>query len=357
MNPAFFSKNVVRWYQSNKRDLPWRRTTDPYKIWLSEIMLQQTRVSQAEPYYKEVVKKYPTIFKLAAAKEQDILRLWQGLGYYSRARNMLKCAQSIVRDYKGKFPQSAVELKRLSGIGDYTAAAIASIAFNEHVAVVDGNVYRVLARTFGRTEDIALPSGRKSFQELANTVIANTDPGTYNQAIMEFGALQCTPKAPDCSGCPLQTGCVAFAQKMVEQLPIKSRKPKVRNRFIYYLLLRDQDKLIVQKRQNDDIWKGLVDFPSIESKVKLKKNEIPDRLASHFKLRKINHLKAVVSEEYKHALTHQLLHVRFVEVTVSGSLKEIGSRIKGARVVNFRQLDKLPKPALIVRYLDKRSLS
>lgn len=357
MNPAFFSKNVVRWYQSNKRDLPWRRSTDPYKIWLSEIMLQQTRVSQAEPYYKEVVRKYPTIFRLAAAKEQEILRLWQGLGYYSRARNMLKCAQKVVKDYKGKFPHNVLELKKLSGIGDYTAAAIASIAFHERVAVVDGNVYRVLARVFGRTEDIALPSGRKFFQELANAVIANADPGTYNQAIMEFGALQCTPKAPDCSGCPMRSGCVACAQSMVEQLPVKSRKPVVRNRFIYYLLLRHNEKLIVRKRQHDDIWKGLVDFPSLESKVKLKKSEVPDRLASHFKLRKINPSKAVVSEEYKHALTHQLLHVRFVEVAVSKSLAEICRGIKGSQVVGIRQLENLPKPALIVRYLGKRSLS
>ena len=228
MDREIFVNQLIRWYSHQKRDLPWRRTNNPYKIWLSEIILQQTRVNQGMPYYLNFVDKYPTVNDLAAAQEQEVLRLWQGLGYYSRARNLHSCAKMVVGEYDGQFPNKFEELLKLKGIGRYTAAAIASMAFNQVNAVVDGNVYRVLSRVFGLYDDIAETKSAKVFEKLANELIPKDQPGEFNQAIMDFGAIQCTPKSPACAICPLSDSCYAFNKGETEQLPVKTKKVKVK---------------------------------------------------------------------------------------------------------------------------------
>jgi len=226
----FLNKLLLIWYSSNKRALPWRKTRDPYFIWISEIILQQTRIDQGEPYYLRFVESFPNIYSLASAREEDVLSIWQGLGYYTRARNMHKCARRIVNDYNGKFPESFIELKKLPGIGSYTAAAIASISFNEPIAVLDGNVIRVLSRYFGITEIPGSSSGMKIFNEKAQENIYKEQPGDYNQAIMEFGALQCTPVNPNCMNCALKSSCYANRKNIQATLPVKNKKNKIRNR-------------------------------------------------------------------------------------------------------------------------------
>ncbi len=225
-----FYDRITRWYLTNKRDLPWRKTTDPYAIWLSEIMLQQTRVAQGLPYFERFISTFPTVFDLAKADEEQVLKLWQGLGYYSRARNMHKTAQIVVDEFEGIFPPSYKELLQLKGVGEYTAAAIASFSYNEKVNVVDGNVFRVIARYLNVTTDISSATAKKEFVALANELMENRDSALFNQAIMEFGALQCVPKNPNCSSCVLNESCAALQLKRVDQLPIKSKKTKVRNR-------------------------------------------------------------------------------------------------------------------------------
>src|SRR5690349_7153792 len=230
MDNRYFSEKVVKWYEKNKRDLPWRETRDPYKIWLSEIILQQTRVSQGMPYYLRFIEKFPTVAALASASEQEVLRLWQGLGYYTRARNLHKCAKKVATDYKSVFPYSFDELKKLPGIGDYTAAAIASIAYQEPVAVVDGNVFRVLSRVFGIETEINSPKGKKDFTQLANELISKKHPEKHNQAMMEFGALYCTPKNPSCTDCVFSSQCFAFKKNLQLVLPVKTKNKAARKR-------------------------------------------------------------------------------------------------------------------------------
>ena len=256
----FFAETLLNWYQRHKRNLPWRETTDAYAIWLSEVILQQTRVAQGLPYYLKFIEAYPTVQYLAAAPEDEVLRLWQGLGYYSRARNMHFTAKQVVQEYNGQFPSSYHELQKLKGVGSYTAAAVASFAFKEKVAVLDGNVFRVLSRVFGISDDIAAPASRKVFQQLADSLIPEQAPDTFNQAIMEFGAIQCTPVMPDCMFCPLQTSCFAFNRGLVQELPVKSKAKAVRPRFFHYLVFEWQGSYFMRKRLAGDIWQGLYDF-------------------------------------------------------------------------------------------------
>jgi A/G-specific adenine glycosylase len=227
-----FSKTIIRWYNKNKRDLPWRHTKDPYKIWLSEIILQQTRVQQGLPYYETFVKKFPTVHHLAKANEDVVMKTWQGLGYYSRARNLHYSAKFISKNLKGKFPNNFEEIKKLKGIGDYTAGAIASFAFNKPYPVVDGNVFRVLSRYFGIKTPIDSAKGKNEFVEKATLLLDKKNPGTFNQAIMEFGAMKCVPQNPDCGKCPLKNGCEALANDTVSALPFKSKKNKIRTRYL-----------------------------------------------------------------------------------------------------------------------------
>jgi A/G-specific adenine glycosylase len=259
-----FAHELLTWYPNNKRDLPWRDIDNPYFIWLSEVILQQTKVAQGMPYYLRFVENYPTIGAMAAAEEKDILRLWQGLGYYSRARNMHQTAQIIVNEYDSNFPNTYKTLKKLKGIGDYTASAIASFAFGEKVAVLDGNVFRVLARVFGVEEDIMSTKGKKVFAELAKSLLPNQQTNTYNQAIMEFGALYCKPSSPDCPNCILRDSCVAFASKKQDILPIKAKKTVAKKRYLHYLVFEFENKLLLKERNAGDVWQGLYDFVLVE---------------------------------------------------------------------------------------------
>jgi A/G-specific adenine glycosylase len=342
MNNKAFSKKIIQWYEENKRCLPWRETTDPYKIWLSEIILQQTRVAQGLPYYEHFVKTFPTVFSLAKAPQQQVLRLWQGLGYYSRARNLLTCAKMVVDDFGGRFPNSYQELKKLKGIGPYTAAAIASIAFKESVAVVDGNVFRVLARVFGIDKDIAGNGGKAFFFAKANELIPKDQPDLFNQAVMEFGALHCLPQNPLCDTCVFAKTCVANQQGLQKMLPVKSKKLKVRNRYFYYFVIRHQDKILMKQREGKDIWQGLYDFYLIETR----RNQKVEVLMNDNKLLK-GSTKISESQIYRHILSHQKLMVRFVEV------KWRSSKLPSVKLKWFtkKQVAALPKPILIANYL------
>ncbi|MCE7862298.1 MAG: A/G-specific adenine glycosylase [Bacteroidetes bacterium CHB5] len=343
MSKSVFANRIIDWYDRNKRDLPWRHTRDPYQIWLSEIILQQTRVAQGLPYYRAFVKQYPSVKKLAAAPTDEVLRLWQGLGYYTRARNLHVCAKKVVAEFHGKFPGSYKELLTLPGVGSYTAAAIASIAFNEPVAVVDGNVFRVLARVFGITENIGSVKGKKSFFEKANELIQSETPGIFNQAVMEFGALQCTPVNPACTHCTLARICVAKAQNLQTQLPVKQTRSNVRVRYLYYIVIRKGNSLFLRLRKPGDIWNGLYDFYLLEE----------SRLVTAPQLLKKYSLKNAivrVSKEYKHVLSHQKLVVRFIEAD-RNLIGQKQVEAAGLQLYSKKQVEQLPKPVLILRYL------
>ncbi|MBC7440076.1 MAG: A/G-specific adenine glycosylase [Flavobacterium sp.] len=317
-----FTNLLVQWYLQNKRDLPWRNTQNPYIIWLSEIMLQQTRVAQGLPYFYSFIENFPTVFDLANASEQEVLKLWQGLGYYSRARNLHKTAQNIAFERNGIFPNNYDELLKLKGVGDYTAAAIASFAYNEKVPVVDGNVFRVLSRYFGVESDISLLSTKKEFQALAFELMPNNAIATFNQAIMEFGALQCVPKNPDCSVCVMNNSCIALQKKMVSLLPVKSKKVKVTNRYFNYLILEDENKnTIINKRTDKGIWHNLYEFPLIETNSDVD-YEIISKLINEKSLfeSEIISIYSLNEKSLLHILTHQRLHIKFWKVEVNGVL-------------------------------------
>lgn len=375
----FFSQKIIDWYHHNKRDLPWRDTQNPYKIWLSEIILQQTRVAQGMPYYEKFIENFPTVQELAAADEETILRLWQGLGYYSRARNLHAAAKYISEDLKGIFPTNYIEIKKLKGIGDYTAAAISSFAFDEIQAVVDGNVYRVLSRFFGIEKDITSNEGKKEFRELAQKLIDTKQPAIYNQSIMEFGALQCVPKSPNCKICPLQEKCIAFDKKLIEKLPLKGKKTAVKDRFMHYFVFVNEKKsektVLVRKRQEGDIWQGLYDFFVIEFENKDKNNFEPvkelqleiekDNFEIEFDTIKNNLLVTHESVIFKHQLSHRTLYAKFYTIEIKNTLKTQLENEKeheffleklkdnyNLEEINWKSLDKIPKPVLISKYLD-----
>ncbi|CAG0900588.1 unnamed protein product [Cyprideis torosa] len=263
-------KKLLSWYQKNHRKLPFRETKDPYKIWLSEIIFQQTRIDQGLPYYEKFIRHYPTIFELAKASEQEVLKDWQGLGYYSRARNLHFTAQFVMENLDGEFPNNYLDIKQLKGIGSYTAAAIASISFNEAVAAIDGNALRVLSRYFGVKDDIAKEKNKKKFFELGNEIISKEHPGDFNQAIMELGATVCLPKnQAKCTDCPLNDSCYALAHQKVEELPIKSKTVKVKEETISYVVHAQEDGVWMKKRSSKGIWKNMYDFPEVEETKKL----------------------------------------------------------------------------------------
>ncbi|MCS6833961.1 MAG: A/G-specific adenine glycosylase [Flammeovirgaceae bacterium] len=352
MEPSDFSTVLLRWYEKNKRDLPWRNTQEAYKIWLSEIILQQTRVQQGLPYYERFIEQFPTIQDLANTSEEEVLRLWQGLGYYSRARHLHQAAQQICTLYQGNFPTSYRELLQIKGIGKYTAAAIASFAFKEKVAVLDGNVYRVLARYFGIDKDISTAEGQKYFAQLAQQLIDERHPDIYNQAIMEFGAIQCKPAQPDCFFCPLRSDCVAYHQRKIDQLPVKTKKNAVKTRFFYYLLLEQAGKYLLKKRTEKDIWKGLHDFPCYEAKKPmLVQNILEDWIPCELlKLLNVVH----VSPLYKHVLSHQVLQVTFIHAKTEEIEKnKTWESLFQANFYDEQTIEKLPKPILIHHYLTK----
>ncbi|MDD3004679.1 A/G-specific adenine glycosylase [Flavobacterium sp.] len=344
-----FSKQLTKWYLQNKRDLPWRKTQNPYLIWLSEIMLQQTRVAQGLPYYNSFVTVFPTVFDLANASEEQVLKLWQGLGYYSRARNMHQTAQFIVNNLKGEFPNSYKELLQLKGVGDYTAAAIASFSFGEKIPVVDGNVFRVLSRVFEIEKDISNSGAKKEFQELAICLMENENPALFNQAIMEFGALQCVPKNPSCQDCVFNTSCLAFKNNKVEVLPYKSKKVKVVDRFFNYLIFVDeQNKTIVEKRTQKGIWHNLYQFPLLETSGNIDMEEvIQSLLKKPIVANSITSVQSFQILPYKHKLSHQNLSIQFWKLNVTGVL---------ADGKDFYALKELPFPIIIYNFIENELL-
>ncbi|MDF2431841.1 MAG: A/G-specific adenine glycosylase [Mucilaginibacter sp.] len=308
-----FNNELIHWYQNNKRELPWRNTSDAYVIWLSEIILQQTRVEQGLPYFYRFLEKYPTVSHFAAADEDEILKLWQGLGYYSRGRNMLKTALTVQTHYNGIFPRQYDQLIKLKGIGEYTAAAIASFSANETRAVVDGNVYRVLARYFGIEEPINSNQGKKTFQLTANNLLNKKISGLHNQAMMELGAMVCKPQNPACGICPVREGCYAFLHNAVRSLPVKLNKVKIRERYFNYFLVTDGDEVLINRRDEKDIWANMYDLPLIETQALLSPDEllllpqVKEFFGDDIKIQEISQVK-------KHILTHQRLFVRLIKL-------------------------------------------
>ncbi len=304
-----FQPEIINWYLNNKRDLPWRNTSDPYIIWLSEIILQQTRVEQGLPYFNRFLEHFPTVDQFAAATEDEVLKLWEGLGYYSRGRNMLHTAKAVMELHGGVFPSHHQTLLGLKGIGEYTAAAISSFAANESQAVLDGNVFRVLSRFFGIELPINSTEGKKAFSALATTLIEGQEPSVYNQAIMEFGALQCKPKSPLCESCPLRAECYAFAHGMTQQLPIKLKAAAKRSRYFNYFVIVQEELVLVKQREAGDIWQQLHDFPLLETTAE--HNLVPDEF--QLKVREFlgNDVKLRPIICKKHVLTHQIIYVQF----------------------------------------------
>jgi A/G-specific adenine glycosylase len=341
-----FSKKLVEWYSLNKRDLPWRNINDPYKIWLSEVILQQTRVAQGTKYYLSFVHNYPTVSKLAVASENKVLKLWQGLGYYSRARNLHYTAKVIVDEYNGKFPSEYSSLIKLKGIGEYSASAIASFAFNLPYPVIDGNVYRVLSRIYGVDSPIDLVVSKKIFFELANLLLDKKNPAEHNQAIMEFGALQCVPVSPNCEICIFKSRCFAFGKNKVKDLPVKAKKIKQKVRHLNYFDFSDGDKTIITKRKEKDIWEGLYQYPLIETKKASNWNEIIGKNEIFSSIERIK-LKQV-SKNYKHQLTHQTIYAKFWKVEGIFSRKKMDKQYK---IISKNNLIKYPVPKLIELYL------
>jgi A/G-specific adenine glycosylase len=341
-----FSAELVKWYDENKRDLPWRHTTNAYIIWLSEVILQQTRVEQGLPYFNRFVEAYPTLSDFAAADETEVLRLWQGLGYYSRGRNMLKTARIVQQEYGGKFPTKYDELLKLTGIGEYTAAAIASFAANEARAVVDGNVNRVIARYFGISEPINSTTGKKIFQTTANDLLNKKNPALHNQAMMEFGAMLCKPKNPACGICPVRTGCYAFTHNATTALPVKINKVKIKQRYFNYFLITDGDTILMNKRTENDIWANMYDLPMIETPAPFTVDEVlitPDAVKYFGGDIKI----AGVSEFKKHVLTHQHLYIRFINLAIQ-PLTIMPNWV----FIKVENLGELPMPKPIFIFLD-----
>lgn len=341
-----FSDEILHWYQSNKRSLPWRDTHDAYVIWLSEIILQQTRVEQGMPYFHRFLEKYPDVKSFAAAGEEEILKLWQGLGYYSRGRNMLKTARLVSEYYNNAFPTSYNELIKLKGIGEYTAAAIASFSADEPKAVVDGNVYRVLARYFGIDEPIDSPKGKKLFQQTANDVLNLQHPGQHNQAMMEFGATLCKPKNPSCQICPVRGGCYAYLNNAIDKLPVKQGKVKVRERYFNYFLITDGENLLINKRGENDIWANMYDLPMLEDihmappEALFNQQETIEYFGPDIKISAISPVK-------RHILTHQRLFVRFI------TLQHKPAKLKpGWTYIPVKSLSLLALPKVIFVFLN-----
>jgi A/G-specific adenine glycosylase len=339
-----FSNTLIKWYLQNKRDLPWRNTQDPYFVWLSEIILQQTRVAQGLPYYQAFVAAFPTVHDLARAAEQDVLKLWQGLGYYSRARNLHQAAQYISTELNGEFPNNYQDLLQIKGIGTYTAAAVASFCYNEAVPVVDGNVFRVLARYLGVPTDIALASAKKEFYALAAELMPQHEPAIFNQALMEFGALQCVPKSPNCVACVFQNSCSALAQNQVASLPHKSKKNKVTERHLNYLVFQDDvQHSIIQKRMGKGIWQNLYEFPCIESTHTLAIDELiavlPSSAWAEHSIQKVSEINPVA---ITHLLSHQRLAIKFWKIQVNGLL------VDG---LNYEKIRAHPFPIVLYNFI------
>ena len=310
-----FADKLIGWYEENKRDLPWRDTKDPYRIWISEIILQQTRVAQGYDYFVRFMKRFPDVFTLAEAEEDEVMKYWQGLGYYSRARNLHAAARSMAE--AGGFPVVYQDVLALKGVGEYTAAAICSFAYDMPYAVVDGNVYRVLSRWMGIDAPIDSTQGKKLFAQVAQELMDKKRPAIYNQAIMDFGALQCTPSSPNCLFCPLSDSCLALAQGKVDALPVKQHKTKVTNRFFNYIYVRTGGYTFIRKRTGNDIWKNLYEPLLIETDTNLSENvEVFEQKLLDVLGKTPWHFLKPVKQGVKHVLSHRIIHANFYELVL-----------------------------------------
>ncbi len=354
MNKQSFREALLSWYNEHKRDLPWRNSNDPYIIWISEIILQQTRVNQGLPYFQKFSKNYPTVYDLAEAPENRVMKDWEGLGYYSRARNLHSAAKQIVSEFNGNFPDAHAEILKLKGVGDYTAAAISSFAYNQPHAVVDGNVFRVLARVFGIFTPINTGAGKKQFDKLAAELLYRKDPATYNQAIMEFGALQCVPKSPDCEVCPLKNGCNAYINGTMDSLPVKEKKSYDRKRYFNFALIKSKNQVLVEPRTGQDIWKQLYQFPLVEHTDLIEPGQMNVELevfmgkTSELTFEKVTDLPT-------HKLSHQTIYCRIFEISCKGKLKL--AKGSGMKWVNPSELNELGFPRPLRKFLDRKQLT
>lgn len=351
-----FSERLILWYDEHRRELPWRNKKDAYVVWVSEIILQQTRIDQGLAYFHRFLDAFPDIYSLASATETDVLRVWQGLGYYSRARNMHHTAKTIAEKHSGMFPDNSKALSRLKGIGDYTAAAISSIVNNEAVPAVDGNVYRLLARLFALNANIDTTTGKKTFRELAEALIPKNRPGDFNQAMMDFGSLICRPVNPLCKECIFNGECIAFKQNKVQQYPVRNEKKPVRHRFFNYFLFEYNDPggnqvFYARQRKDDDIWKHLYELPLLETKKDIPEHDVfvHPWWKSIFPASQGFSVSGLIAEK-KHQLSHQLIHARlfFVKITSPLNRKKLDNTFKAVDAETF---EAMPKPRLLEQLL------
>ena len=342
-----FTKTLLAWYaEHGRQDLPWRQTSDPYRIWISEIILQQTRVSQGQQYYERFVEQFPTVAALASASEDEVLRAWQGLGYYSRARNLHAAAKQIAEN-GGQFPANHADVQALKGVGPYTAAAICAFAYGQPYAVVDGNVYRVLARYFGISTPIDGTAGKKEFAQLADSLLSRTNPADYNSAIMDFGALQCTPTSPDCTQCPLCESCQAYSQNLIDDLPVKAKRTAVSERHLLYLFLHDGERMLLERRPAGDIWQGLYQPLLVEYQ-----RPTPEQVMLADIHKVLGQSKGATIEhpalQFRHVLTHRILHLTCYAIHCP-TLPCLGNM----QSVPFAELDNYAMPRAILKAMEQ----
>lgn len=345
-----FTRKLLRWNRAgNRREMPWKGESDPYKIWLSEVMLQQTRVEQGWAYYEKFIKAFPTIRDLAKAKDQLVFKMWEGLGYYSRCRNLLATARIISNEHKGRFPNKYEEILKLKGIGPYTAAAIASFAFNESRAVVDGNVQRVISRYFGISTPVDSTGGKRLYSDLAQSLLDDTSPGIYNQAIMDFGATICKPKNPLCSECVQSAECVAFNEGFVNKLPVKEKTLKIKTRWFYYFIIEEGNSVYIRKREEKDIWQNLHEF------VLLEKDEPDDNPARDYLNKLLQHQSYTITHSsglFSQQLTHQRINGKFFVVKLAP-----GKGFKGNyQLVKKNKVSEYAFPKFINSFLEKAAV-
>lgn len=339
------SNVLEEWFDLNGRDLPWRHTRNPYKIWISEIILQQTRVNQGMGYYQRFIERFPDVKSLATADSDEVMKYWEGLGYYSRARNLHEAAHMIVK--LGHFPTTYVGVRALKGVGDYTAAAICSVAYGLPHAVVDGNVYRVLSRWMGIDTPIDTTAGKRLFARLADELLDRDNPGLYNQAIMDFGALQCVARSPDCQGCPLSDTCVAYARGQVERFPVKVKRVNLTERYMHYFVLRSGNMVGIRKRTSNDIWRHLYEFALIETDgpTSLEQLLTDGKVAQLYPGNKVPEIRVVV-QNVVHQLTHRLIHASIYTLDFDDYI----GLTEDYEWVELDELDKFAFPRLLSQF-------
>lgn len=345
-----FTEALLHWYAWHGRSLPWVGVRDPYKIWLSEILLQQTRVEQGLSYYQAFVETFPSVDVLADAEEQEVFKLWEGLGYYSRARNLISTAREVAFNRGGIFPETPETLMELKGIGPYTARAIASFAFNYPAAVVDGNVNRVLSRVFGVREAIDQPAGKRKMQELADSLLPQDDSAMFNQAMMDFGSLVCKPAKPACADCCMQNFCFAFQEGMTDQLPVKMKKVPRQSRYYHYIVVHDERKILIRLRKEKDIWQDLYDFPVVESNRLEELEWVGEHLTDTGIQVDFNRNSMELFGPFKQILTHRTIHALFLVIKINaGKVPEPD----GCFWVNKDELINFPFPVVVRKFLSE----